>query len=206
MSNRTDAGTAVVATIVTLLVLFLAVGGGIYYVLRSRQMMAQAELAEMADAQRQAEQALLQARATAVSRTSPQRATKQEEADDSVRAAVEVVLRTQERAWNDGDLDAFMEHYWKSDALTFSAGGDTTRGWTATLNRYRERYPTREAMGRLTLSEFEIASLGDSAALALGKWRVERDSDPLTGNFTLVARLIEGRWVVVHDHTSRKSE
>ena len=64
--------------------------------------------------------------------------------DNSIRAAVQAVLRAQEEAWNRGDIDAFVEHYWKSDSLTFSSGGKTTRGWTDTVNRYRSRYPTPE--------------------------------------------------------------
>jgi beta-aspartyl-peptidase (threonine type) len=96
-----------------------------------------------------------------------------------------------------------MEHYWKSDDLTFSAAGKTTRGWTATLERYRERYPTPEKMGRLALSGLAITPLGDNAALVLGKWQVERESDPLTGNFSLVLRKFDDRWLIVHDHTSQ---
>src|SRR5437868_666903 len=82
--------------------------------------------------------------------------------DKSIAAAVEAVLRAQEDAWNRGDIDAFVDHYWKSDSLTFSSGGKTTRGWTDTLNRYRSRYPTPEKMGHLSLSALEITPLGDS--------------------------------------------
>ncbi len=61
-------------------------------------------------------------------------------------------------------------------------------------------------MGRLALSGFEIASLGDAAAFVLGQWKLEGLSEPLGGNFTLVLRKIDGRWVIVHDHTSRLAE
>ena len=126
--------------------------------------------------------------------------------DAAMRAAIEPVFRAQQDAWNGGDVRAFMDHYWKSDDLTFSSDGKTTRGWQATLDRYRERYPTREKMGRLTLSGFEITPLGDAAALVLGQWKLDRQSEPVAGNFTLVLRKIDGRWVIVHDHTSRLAE
>jgi beta-aspartyl-peptidase (threonine type) len=58
-------------------------------------------------------------------------------------------------------------------------------------------------MGRLTLSGLEITPLGDTAALVLGQWKLDGLSVPLGGNFTLVFRKIDGRWVIVHDHTSR---
>lgn len=126
--------------------------------------------------------------------------------DAALRDAIEAVLRAQQEAWNHGDVEAFMDHYWKSDDLTFSSSGKTTRGWKATLARYRERYPTRDKMGRLTLSGFEITRLGDTAALVLGQWKLDRASEPVGGNFTLVFRKLEGRWVIVHDHTSRLTE
>jgi beta-aspartyl-peptidase (threonine type) len=90
--------------------------------------------------------------------------------------------------------------------LTFSSNGKTTRGWQATLAGYLERYPTREKMGRLTLNGLEITPLGDAAALVLGQWKLDGLSEPVGGNFTLVFRKIDGRWVIVHDHTSRLVE
>ncbi len=123
--------------------------------------------------------------------------------DAGVRTAVESVLRVQAEAWNRGDIDAFVEHYWRSDDVTFSSGGKTTRGWTATRDRYRERYPTPEKMGRVTFSRLETTPLGDAAAMVLGAWKLERENDPLAGNFTLVFRKLNDRWVIIHDHTSR---
>jgi len=133
-------------------------------------------------------------------------ATKAPGQDAAMRGAIEAVFRAQRDAWNGGDVRAFMDHYWKSDDLTFSSGGKTTRGWRATLAGYLERYPTREKMGRLTLRGLEITPLGDTAALVLGQWKLDGLSEPVGGNFTLVLRKIDGRWVIVHDHTSRLVE
>jgi uncharacterized protein (TIGR02246 family) len=118
-------------------------------------------------------------------------------------AEIKAVLTAQAEAWNRGDIDAFMEHYWKSDELTFSSGGQTTRGWQRTKENYQRRYPTRPSMGQLTFSDLEITPLGDAAALVLGRWRLTRDPSPVGGNFTLVLRPIDGQWVIIHDHTSR---
>src|SRR5262245_25939375 len=125
----------------------------------------------------------------------------QSKADE--RAEIEAVLTKQAAAWNRGDIESFMEHYWKSEQLTFSSGGETTRGWQATKERYLRRYPTREQMGQLKFTHLEITMLGDSAAMVLGRWHLTRDSSPLEGNFTLVFRRIDGNWVIIHDHTSR---
>lgn len=123
-------------------------------------------------------------------------------ADDPVWQ-IEGVLAAQAEAWNRGDIDGFVKHYWRSDELTFSSGGETTRGWTRTLERYRERYPTRELMGQLRFSQLETTLVGDSAALVLGRWRLNREMSPVAGNFSLVLRRIDGQWLIIHDHTSR---
>ena len=122
---------------------------------------------------------------------------------DNSMAEVAAVLAQQAEAWNRGDIDAFMQHYWKSDELTFSSGGQTTRGWKSTKENYERRYPTREKMGQLTFSQLEVTPLDDSTALVLGRWRLARDESPVGGNFTLVFRKIDGKWVILHDHTSR---
>jgi L-asparaginase / beta-aspartyl-peptidase len=119
------------------------------------------------------------------------------------RAEIETVLTKQATAWNRGDIDAFMDHYWKSDELTFSSGGQTTRGWTPTKEGYQRRYPTREQMGQLKFTQLEFTLLGDSAALVLGRWQLTRDPAPVGGNFTLVFRRMDGKWVIIHDHTSK---
>ena len=84
------------------------------------------------------------------------------------------VLTKQAEAWNRGDIDEFMEHYWKSDKLTFSSGGKTTHGWASTKQNYKKRYPTREQMGKLTFNKLEFFPLGEAAALVLGQWELIR--------------------------------
>ncbi len=121
----------------------------------------------------------------------------------SVDRDIRAMLERQDEAWNRGDIEAFMEHYLKSDELSFSSGGTTTRGWQATLDGYKRRYPSAERMGHLTFSELEIHPLGSGAALALGRWHLDREPNPVGGNFSLVLRRMGGRWVIVHDHTSR---
>jgi beta-aspartyl-peptidase (threonine type) len=118
-------------------------------------------------------------------------------------ATIEGILSRQAAAWNSGDIDGFMQHYWKSDELTFSSGGKTTRGWETTKKNYQQRYPTRERMGHLSFEAIEITSLGDSSGLVLGRWHLQREPAPVGGSFSLLFRRVDGTWVIVHDHTSR---
>ncbi|MDF1662121.1 MAG: nuclear transport factor 2 family protein [Planctomycetota bacterium] len=120
----------------------------------------------------------------------------------TMQKEIESVLTVQTKAWNNGDIDAFMEHYWKSDQLTFSSGGKTTRGWQKTKDNYKKRYPNKETMGQLKFSGLEVTKLGDEAALVLGHWQLTRKDDKPGGNFSLTFRFMDGRWLIVHDHTS----
>jgi beta-aspartyl-peptidase (threonine type) len=191
----------------------LLVGGvGFYFVVQRQQQIAAVavERARHAAALARAEAARRQETEVRPAASSAEQSQESRinagDAGKAVRAAVEAVMRASEEGWNRGDVEAFVEHYWKSDDVTFSGGGKTTRGWEATAQRYREKYPTREKMGRLSFSNLEITPLGDEAALVLGEWKLEREEEPVSGNFSLVFRKIDGRWVIVHDHTSRASQ
>ena len=113
----------------------------------------------------------------------------------------EVILRG-EAWWNDGSIEGFMESYWNSPDLCFVSGSKVTYGWKETLDGYLKRYPDRKTMGRLVFSDLDITILSDKSALALGAWRVERESDQVQGLFTLVLRRFDEGWRIVHDHTS----
>ncbi len=115
------------------------------------------------------------------------------------------VCRTQEAAWNRGDLESFMsEGYWRSPQLTFFSGGSDTRGYDATLARYRERYQQggRE-MGVLSFTSLEPVVLAADAGLVRGRWKVTfKDGHVSEGLFTLAMKRHAEGWRIVHDHTS----
>lgn len=57
------------------------------------------------------------------------------------------VLDEQAKAWNNGNIDAYMEGYWNSDDLIFTSSGKITKGWTTTLDKYKKNYDTKDKMG-----------------------------------------------------------
>ncbi len=121
----------------------------------------------------------------------------------AVRAGVRDTLSRQAAAWNAGDIDGFMDGYERSDALTFCSGGQLRRGWNATRQRYLQRYGAREKMGALSFSEIEIRPLAPDAALVLGRWRLTFADQPSAGGrFSLNMARRDGRWLIIHDHTS----
>ncbi len=117
-------------------------------------------------------------------------------------ADIRRVLDDQAAAWNRGDVAAYMEGYWKSESLSFAGANGVTRGWNGLLERYKRSYPDARAMGKLTFSDLEITLLSGDAAMALGRWRLEREAGPLGGTYSLVLRKFPEGWRIVHDHTS----
>ena len=115
---------------------------------------------------------------------------------------ITALISQQQRDWNDGDIEGFMSAYWRSEKLRFSSGGDVTKGWQATLDRYKIRYPDRATMGTLELKIQNIEKIGPSQALVTGQWGLYRTTGTPSGLFTLHMKQIDGAWVIVSDHTS----
>src|SRR6266480_2535504 len=120
----------------------------------------------------------------------------------SPQSEITEVLNMQQAAWNRGDIDAFMDGYWRSDETVFVSSDEVTRGWEKVLDRYKKKYSDRTKMGTLTFSNLEIAPLGDDAAVVLGAWKLKRAKDEPRGRFTLILRRLPEGWRIVHDHTS----
>ncbi|MFZ5999587.1 MAG: YybH family protein [Bacteroidota bacterium] len=111
------------------------------------------------------------------------------------------IMARQETAWNAGDLDHFMEGYWKSDSLQF-IGRRITHGWDSTLASYKRGYPDRSIMGTLKFDLYQFKFIGTDACLVTGRYTLTRAADQPTGMFTLLWRRKPEGWVIVYDHSS----
>lgn len=124
-----------------------------------------------------------------------------------LEAAVVEVLEEQVAAWNRGDLEAFMDGYWRSPDLIFTSGGQVQRGWQTTFERYSAAYgESRDSMGRLGFTDLEVHPLGSDAAWVMGRWSLAMSAGERGGVFTLVFQRIGGDWLIVHDHTSESRD
>ena len=120
---------------------------------------------------------------------------------DEVKQQIESLLASQDAFWNAEDIEGFMQTYWKSDDLTFSGGGNTTRGWQATLDRYKKSYPSGQ-MGKLHFDQLETTLLSENVALVLGRGYLDNRGEKKEGNFSLVMKKFADGWKIVHDHSS----
>lgn len=118
------------------------------------------------------------------------------------RTAILKVLEDQRQGWNKGDMDAYMQGYWKSDSLLFVGKNGPTYGWQRTLDNYKKGYPDKSAMGFLTFGIKKIEFLSKDRAFVLGSWNLKREKDEPKGYFTLLLRKISGQWKVIVDHSS----
>ena len=122
--------------------------------------------------------------------------------DSSAMKDINLVLTEQAAAWNSGDIEGYMQGYWKSDSLLFTSGGNIQRGWNATLEKYKKSYDTKEKMGTLVFSNVEYYLLSPSSAWVFGHWELERKGDHPQGVFTLILKKFPDGWKIIHDHTS----
>jgi beta-aspartyl-peptidase (threonine type) len=123
-------------------------------------------------------------------------------------AAIKRVLNAQVEAWNKGELDNFMDGYWRDEKLTFTSGDEVQQGWDATRERYHKRYFTKDAKGKmpdrgnLTFSDLKVESLSPNVALVRGRYHLKRGAEVNTGRFTLTFHRFPDGWKITSDHTS----
>ena len=120
------------------------------------------------------------------------------------RKAITQLITSQQLSWNKGDIDTFVEAYWRSPDLTFSGSSGVQRGFEAVRERYKKVYPDRSTMGKLDFSDLDFHFIGNDGALVLGKWHLTRDKDKgdIGGVFSLVWQRFPEGWRIIHDHTS----
>lgn len=114
------------------------------------------------------------------------------------------VLLTQQAAWNNGDIDAFVQTY-KDAPDTLMVTHQISHGFAGLVDEYKHDYPTKAAMGTLTFSELEAKTLDANFAIVVGKYHLERgkkDGGNAQGVFSVVLEKTDKGWKIVLDHTT----
>ena len=112
------------------------------------------------------------------------------------------VLAKQNAAWNRGDVDTFMVGYWENDSLMFIGKSGVTYGYKNTLANYKRNYPDTTVMGKLTFTLIQVKQLSAEYFHVTGKYYLTRTIGDASGHFTLMFRKINGKWVIISDHSS----
>ncbi|HEY6953998.1 MAG TPA: DUF4440 domain-containing protein [Flavisolibacter sp.] len=112
------------------------------------------------------------------------------------------LLATQTQEWNRGDIEGFMQTYWKSDSLMFIGKTGVHFGWQNTLNNYKKSYPDTSAMGKLSFDIITVRKLSSEYYYVVGKWMLQRSIGDLSGHYDLLLKKIKGKWYIISDHSS----
>jgi ketosteroid isomerase-like protein len=112
------------------------------------------------------------------------------------------ILDRQTKAWNRGDVDAFMVGYWEHDSLMYIGKSGVTYGYAPTLRNYKKNYSDTAQMGRLSFTILHVNRLSPEYYFVVGKWFLKRSVGDIGGHYTLLFRKINGKWVIVADHSS----
>ena len=118
--------------------------------------------------------------------------------------SIKKMLTDQQKCWNNGDIDGFMEGYWNSEELIFtSAKHMPAYGWQNTLERYKNSYPTKESMGELKFEFLNVKINSDSTTAQLkGCWELIRKEDNPKGEFWLDLKKFDDNWLIIKDSTT----
>ncbi len=76
--------------------------------------------------------------------------------EDHVKELLKAKLNATTECWRTGDMECFMQTYWKSDSLTFIVEGGISYGWDATLQKYKVAFPTAKDRGTLSFKFLPI--------------------------------------------------
>ena len=112
------------------------------------------------------------------------------------------VLKFQEDAWNEGNINKFMEGYLKSDKLVFTGSSGSIYGWEETKKRYLNNYSNRALMGNLKFKIINFQKLSEHIIQMQGSFYLKRKIGDSKGFFSLIWKKENKKWFIISDHTS----
>ena len=116
---------------------------------------------------------------------------------------IEGMMRRSAAAWNRGELDAFMEDYRAGTRTTYIGSAGIVRGPAAIHDVYAPRFGPGGVRDSLSFENTEVDLLAPGVANVISWYVLSRgDSVVARGPTSLVMLHENGRWRIVHDHSS----
>jgi uncharacterized protein (TIGR02246 family) len=124
-----------------------------------------------------------------------------------LRGDLEAMLRRAAVDWNRGDLDGFMSDYLPGDSTTYIGSRGLVRGPAAIRAAYARLFADGAQRDSLSFVILDVDPVAPDVANLIAQYILTRrvggrDSVTARGPTSLLVRLVEGRWRIVHDHSS----
>jgi ketosteroid isomerase-like protein len=123
-------------------------------------------------------------------------------AERAVRATFETLLNGIRKS----DVEMVMSVYWNSPQLViFNNNGTVTRTWEQVRSNRASSYPDAKNV-QLDVRDVRVSMLGAGGAIVTCLWTQSQEfrgtPESASGRLTVVFRLINNGWKIVHTHTS----
>ncbi|HEV2799971.1 MAG TPA: nuclear transport factor 2 family protein [Pyrinomonadaceae bacterium] len=123
-------------------------------------------------------------------------------AERAVRATFETLLNGIRKS----DVEMVMSVYWNSPQLViFNNNGTVTRSWEQVRANRASSYPDAKNV-QLDVRDVRVSMLGAGGAIVTCLWTQSQEfrgtPESAQGRLTVVFRLINNGWKIVHTHTS----
>ena len=115
--------------------------------------------------------------------------------------AIKKALQKSAEDWSKGDIEGYMNVYWKSNELQFIGKNGITYGWEETYKKYKKNYPNSDHTGQLTFKVLATNYLATNLYSLTGEYYLKREKGDVNGIFTLIFKKIDNNWVIVSDHS-----
>jgi len=123
------------------------------------------------------------------------------------RTEIQAMLDTSAGAWNRGDLAGFLSYYQPGPGTTFIGRNGVVRGVEQIRGVYAARFAPGGVRDSLSFVLLDVDPLAPDVANVIARYILARrvagrDSITASGPTSLVMRRVQGRWRIVHDHSS----
>jgi hypothetical protein len=119
--------------------------------------------------------------------------------EEEDKNAILSIMKVQEKAWSNNDLEGFMEGYWKNDSLKFYGSSGLTYGWQNTLDNYKKGYPTKDHSGTLSFTIDNISKIENESYFVMGQYHLKRNVGDANGVFMIIFKKVNGEWKIIAD-------